>query len=174
MKRLLRRSSDGARGVIPQLVDKSSGVFLWVVLACRSLLSGFEDCDRLPELQKRIDELPPELEDFFDVMLAKINQRYQYQGACLLRLCYESQRTSRSPGCPALANMDTLALALVDDVDVSADSIRDLSLQDKIDLYTVLEGKLRSRCGGLLETQPADNENGQLVGGDVVFMHRSK
>ncbi|KAF4415141.1 hypothetical protein FACUT_13639 [Fusarium acutatum] len=173
MKRLLRRSPDGARSVINQLVDKSSGVFLWVVLACRSLLSGFEDCDRLPELQKRVDELPPELEDFFDLMLAKINQRYQYQGAYLLRLCYESQRASRSPGCPALPNMDTLALALVDDVDVSADNIGDLSLQDKIDLCTVLEGRLRSRCGGLLETQLAGNENGQLVGGVVVFMHRT-
>ncbi|ENH62238.1 hypothetical protein FOC1_g10015205 [Fusarium oxysporum f. sp. cubense race 1] len=151
----------------------SSGVFLWVVLACRSLLSGFEDCDRLPELQKRVDELPPELEDFFDLMLAKINQRYQYQGAYLLRLCYESQRASRSPGCPALANMDTLALALVDDLDVSANSIAGLSWQDKIDLCTVLEGRLRSRCGGLLETQPAGNKNGQLVGGVVVFMHRT-
>ncbi|EGU73096.1 hypothetical protein FOXB_16392 [Fusarium oxysporum f. sp. conglutinans Fo5176] len=173
MKRLLRRSPDGARSVINQLVDKSSGVFLWVVLACRSLLSGFEDCDRLPELQKRVDELPPELEDFFDLMLAKINQRYQYQGAYLLRLCYESQRASRSPGCPALANMDTLALALVDDLDVSANSIAGLSWQDKIDLCTVLEGRLRSRCGGLLETQPAGNKNGQLVGGVVVFMHRT-
>ncbi|KAF5688001.1 hypothetical protein FDENT_5055 [Fusarium denticulatum] len=173
MKRLLRRSSDGARSVINQLVDESSGVFLWVVLACRSLLSGFEDCDRLPELQKRVDELPPELEDFFDLMLAKINQRYQYQGAYLLRLCYESQRASRSPGCPALPNMDTLALALVDDVDVSVDSIGDLSFQDKIDLCTVLEGRLRSRCGGFLETQSAGNENGQLVGGVVVFMHRT-
>ncbi|EXM08714.1 prion-inhibition and propagation-domain-containing protein [Fusarium oxysporum II5] len=173
MKRLLRRSPDGARSVINQLVDKSSGVFLWVVLACRSLLSGFEDCDRLPELQKRVDELPPELEDFFDLMLAKINQRYQYQGAYLLLLCYESQRASRSPGCPALANMDTLALALVDDLDVSANSIAGLSWQDKIDLCTVLEGRLRSRCGGLLETQPAGNKNGQLVGGVVVFMHRT-
>ncbi|KAF5537201.1 hypothetical protein FNAPI_11487 [Fusarium napiforme] len=173
MKRLLRRSPDGARSVINQLVDKSSGVFLWVVLACRSLLSGFEDCDRLPELQKRVDELPPELEDFFDLMLAKINQRYQYQGAYLLRLCYESQRASRSPGCPALPNMETLALALIDDADVSADSIGDLSLQDKIDLCTVLEGRLRSRCGGLLETQPTGDENGQLVGGVVVFMHRT-
>ncbi|KAH7227493.1 hypothetical protein BKA60DRAFT_590897 [Fusarium oxysporum] len=173
MKRLLRRSPDGARSVVNQLVDKSSGVFLWVVLACRSLLSGFEDCDRLPELQKRVDELPPELEDFFDLMLAKINQRYQYQGAYLLRLCYESQRASRSPGCPALANMDILALALVDDLDVSANSIAGLSWQDKIDLCTVLEGRLRSRCGGLLETQPAGNKNGQLVGGVVVFMHRT-
>ncbi|KAF4946123.1 hypothetical protein FGADI_11401 [Fusarium gaditjirri] len=173
MKRLLRRSPDGARSVINQLVDKSSGVFLWVVLACRSLLSGFEDCDRLPELQKRVDELPPELEDFFDLMLAKINQRYQYQGAYLMRLCYESIRASRSPGCPAIPRMDTLPLALVDDGDVSADSIRDLSWQDKIDLCTVLEGRLRSRCGGLLEAQPAGNENGQLVGGEVVFMHRT-
>ncbi|RSL50337.1 hypothetical protein CEP54_012003 [Fusarium duplospermum] len=184
IKRLLRRSPEGAKAVMEDLVNKSSGVFLWVVLACRSLLSGCEDCDRLPELRKRVEELPPELEDLFDLMLAKINQRYKHQGAYLLRLCYESQRASRDPYCPALAYMNTLALALADDPDLSASSIRDLSLQDRIDLCTTLEGRLRSRCGGLLETQShpdhidsgrpgASREEDYLVGGSVAFMHRT-
>ncbi|PCD32307.1 hypothetical protein FGRA07_09559 [Fusarium graminearum] len=174
MKRLLKRSPSGARILLKQLVDKSSGVFLWVVLACRSLLSGFDDCDRLPELQKRVDELPPELEDLFDVMLGKINHRYQYQGARLLRLCYESQLASRTPKCPALSYTDTLCLALVDDADISADVIGDLSSEDKNDLCIVLEGRLRSRCGGLLEIRRhAPGADNQLVGSTVVFMHRT-
>ncbi|KAI8654269.1 hypothetical protein NCS56_01383700 [Fusarium sp. Ph1] len=184
IKRLLKRSPEGAKGMMEDLVNKSSGVFLWVVLACRSLLFGFEDCDRLPELRRRVDELPPELEDLFDLMLAKINQRYKHQGAYLLRLCYESQRASRNPDCPALAYMSTLALALIDDSEISASGIVDLSTQDKIDLCAILEGRLRSRCGGLLETQSnwnhvdpdnpgASIEDDLLVGGNVVFMHRT-
>ncbi|KAL2673711.1 hypothetical protein Neosp_012154 [[Neocosmospora] mangrovei] len=184
IKRLLKRSPEGVKGMIEDLVKKSSGVFLWVVLACRSLLSGFEDCDRLQELRRRVDELPPELEDLFDLMLAKINQRYKHQGAYLLRLCYESQRASRNAGCPALADMSTLALALIDDSEITASNIWDLSTQDKIDLCVILEGRLRSRCGGLLETQSntnhagADNpgassEDDLLLGGNVVFMHRT-
>ncbi|EEU35598.1 uncharacterized protein NECHADRAFT_86865 [Fusarium vanettenii 77-13-4] len=184
IKRLLKRSPDGVKGMMEDLVNKSSGVFLWVVLACRSLLSGFEDCDRLLELRRRVDELPPELEDLFDLMLAKINQRYKHQGAYLLRLCYESQRASRNPDCPALSDMSTLALALIDDSEISTSNIWDLSTQEKIDLCAILEGRLRSRCGGLLEKQSnpnhadADNpgassEDDLLVGGNVVFMHRT-
>ncbi|KAI8712794.1 hypothetical protein NCS52_01378600 [Fusarium sp. LHS14.1] len=184
IKRLLKRSPEGVKGMMEDLVKKSSGVFLWVVLACRSLLSGFEDCDRLQELRRRVDELPPELEDLFDLMLAKINQRYKHQGAYLLRLCYESQRASRNAGCQALPDMSTLALALIDDSEITASNIWDLSTQDKIDLCVILEGRLRSRCGGLLETQSntnhagADNpgassEDDLLVGGNVVFMHRT-
>ncbi|RMJ11812.1 hypothetical protein CDV36_008534 [Fusarium kuroshium] len=184
IKRLLRRSPEGAKGVMEDLINKSSGVFLWVVLACRSLLSGFEDCDRLPELRKRVEELPPELEDLFDLMLAKINQRYKSQGAYLLRVCYESQRASRDPYCPALTYIDTLALALVDDPDISASSIGDLSLQDMKDLCITLEGRLRSRCGGLLEIYSHSGyidvgnpgvpwEDDYPVGGHVIFMHRT-
>lgn len=184
IKRLLKRSPEGAKGMIEDLVNKSSGVFLWVVLACRSLLSGFEDYDRIPELRKRVDELPPELEDLFDLMLAKINQRHRRQGAYLLRLCYESQRASRDPDCPALAYMSTLALALIDDSEIPASSIEDLSMQDKMDLCAILEGRLRSRCGGLLETQSnlhhidsdspeASSAYDVLMGGNVVFMHRT-
>lgn len=47
------------------LVSKASGVFLWVALACQSILEGLEEYDSLPELMNRVTQFPPELSDFF-------------------------------------------------------------------------------------------------------------
>ena len=43
--KLMRRHPEEAGSIIHDLVQKSSGVFLWVILACRSLLQGFADYD---------------------------------------------------------------------------------------------------------------------------------
>ncbi|KAH7317129.1 prion-inhibition and propagation-domain-containing protein [Stachybotrys elegans] len=189
MQRLLRRNKEEAEGVLKDIVSKSSGVFLWVVLACRSLLVGFGDCDRLPELRRRVDELPHELEDLFALMLTRIDGRHKKQGAYMLRLCFESQRASQEPGSDAFSFMSTLPLALIDDSEIPVNEIRNLTTEDKIDLCTVLEGRLRSRCGGLLETakssggcycgqaahssqRPGEGHN-DLVDGRVAFMHRT-
>jgi fructoselysine-6-P-deglycase FrlB-like protein len=61
MQRLMNRSPVQAKMLMDEVVNKSSGVFLWVVLACRSLLSGFANYDEIAELQRRVKELPLEL-----------------------------------------------------------------------------------------------------------------
>jgi len=79
MRKLIRRHAEEALGMLEEIVSKSSGVFPWVVLACRSLISGFADYDRLPELRRRIDELPSELEDMFQHMLKNVKERHRQQ-----------------------------------------------------------------------------------------------
>lgn len=58
-----------ATDLISDIVNKAAGVFLWVVLACRSLLQGFVLRDGLGELCRRIVDLPPELERLFQHIL---------------------------------------------------------------------------------------------------------
>lgn len=53
MKRLIARYPEEGLEILHDIVKKSSGVFLWVVLACRSLISGFESHDRIAELRRR-------------------------------------------------------------------------------------------------------------------------
>lgn len=65
MKRLMRQYPTEGNGIIHDIVEKSAGVFLWVILACKALEKGFTDYDRLNELRRRVKELPPELEDMF-------------------------------------------------------------------------------------------------------------
>ena len=91
LQRLMRKHPQEASSIIRDVIDKSSGVFLWVILACRSLLDGFADYDRMSELRRRVDELPPELEAMFEHMLRKIKKHHLQQGARLLRICYDDK-----------------------------------------------------------------------------------
>ena len=54
-----------ASQLVQNVTDKSSGVFLWVSLVTESLLEGLSDGERLSDLRRRLDSLPPDLEDLF-------------------------------------------------------------------------------------------------------------
>lgn len=63
---------------------RSSGVFLWVVLAVRDLLDGLEPPFSMPEMKERLLLLPTSLEDFFQRILNKVHQQYRRFAARLL------------------------------------------------------------------------------------------
>lgn len=186
MERLVRHHRREAEGLIEQVADKAAGVFLWVILACRSVLSGFADCDRISELRRRVDELPPELEVLFQHMLDSVDRRHREQGARLLRMCYENLRF---PGRDHFIGVSTLGLALVDDEMLQAEHAMSLTFEEKVDYCKDMDGRLRSRCGGLLEVKQArygtwDEMQGfagnaiyacgdRLLQSEVVFMHRT-
>ena len=98
-----------------ELVDKASGVFLWVVLACRSLSEGFANCDRWSDLQERVNELPPELEDLFQHMLENIEGRYQAEALKYLKICHQCHMLSD------VERLSSLGLALVDEKEMDLD-----------------------------------------------------
>ncbi|KAK4161004.1 prion-inhibition and propagation-domain-containing protein [Cladorrhinum sp. PSN259] len=185
MKKIFRRSPAEGKQIIQDIIDKSSGVFLWVVLACRSLTDGFADHDNIAELRQRVDELPPELEQMFEHMLNTIKKRHREQGARLLRLFYTHQRIvhhlkfTRSMD----ETMFALGLALIDQHQTTPISIEYLEDDVKYDLCTDISGRLRSRCGGLLEVstqldcicssdQCLQRPDG-CSGAKVIFMHRT-
>lgn len=182
LRTLIARNGEEGDSIITDIIAKSSGVFLWVILACRALLSGFADHDRLPELRRRVDELPPELEDMFQHMLYKINERHREEGSRLLRLCYMHQK---APWPDATKDIYALGIAMIsDDRDDHDDLFQFNRLNDseKEDLYAEMQGRLRSRCGGLLELHhkapskidesidPAFESNPRPK---ILFMHRT-
>lgn len=69
---LINDNGSGVHKLIAEIVDNASGVFLWVKLVVRSLLEGVANYDTLPDLQKRLQELPQDLEELFELMLRKI------------------------------------------------------------------------------------------------------
>ncbi len=168
------------------LVQKASGVFLWVVLACRSLLEGFANFDRWSDLQRRIDELPVELENLFQHMLCKVEVRYQADAAKFLKICHQNRIV------PGVKRLSTLGLALVDDYDMDltqTPAFPSMTNSEKHAKCSILDGRLRSRCCGLIEIRsyhdrvhdncfckdgyhPADSHD-PLIDSTVEFMHRS-
>jgi hypothetical protein len=161
------------------IIDKSSGVFLWVVLACRSLLIGCADHDRLTELRRRVDELPPELESMFQLLLGKIKGHHREPGSQLLRICYTHQS---APWPNASEALRALGLSMIDNYHGSSVAIKPLTEEAKYELRVELEGRLRSRTGGLLELQKpntagtAPQHQAKLntyIDANILFMHRT-
>lgn len=63
------------------IIDKSSGVFLWVTLVTRRLLIEMQDGTGLIRAEKLLDKLPPGLDEYFKFMLDSIRPSDRAQAA---------------------------------------------------------------------------------------------
>lgn len=88
---LERRHPGALQRLKHDLLEKACGVFLWLELACRSLRNGFATCAKLSELQRRVDELPRELEELFQHILGRLDSRHTIHAAELLRMVFANQ-----------------------------------------------------------------------------------
>jgi hypothetical protein len=62
---LARREPEAAPALLREIVEKADGVFLWVKLVVRNLLSGLRNRDDLVELSKRLRRLPREMKSLY-------------------------------------------------------------------------------------------------------------
>lgn len=187
---LVRMDSTIVQTIQDELTEKASGVFLWVVLACRSLIQGFAAYDTPEELQQRLIELPPELNDLFRHILQRFDPRYREQAAKFLSLCYYSIDVNTDSGSPHKP-LFTLGLALADGdkLDVTKSlQYSEISQEERARKCKVLEARLRSRCCGLLEVRFGDfgqcfcqshlfhfpgHSDCKIVDSTVEFIHRT-
>jgi hypothetical protein len=73
---LQRRNRFAAYELISEITERASGVFLWVFLVVRSILRGLRNEDTISDLQHRLRELPVDLQEYFNRMLATIEEVY--------------------------------------------------------------------------------------------------
>ena len=66
--------------------ERAEGVFLWVDFAVRSQIEGLRNEDSPEELEKRLDQLPDEIEGIYAHMLDKIPKAYRPEIACYLHM----------------------------------------------------------------------------------------
>jgi len=171
------RGSDqrAAADIIQQLINKATGVFLWVVLACRSILDGFASYDNIEELSHRIDELPSELEQLFRHIVRRLEPRYYEQTAKMLRICYQKQRLMRErvygdihgDTCTLTCAVCWLALDTAGLDFEKAPEFQRFSAEQQRNMLRTTKGRLRSRTGGLLEVRRT------IYRPSVEFMHRA-
>ena len=174
-KRLTSTRPEEGQMIISSLINKSEGVFLWVVLACRSVLAGSIDGDYLHELSQRVDELPDELEDLFSHIILRIESRYRNQAVKLLQIAHRHQRCYSS-----VNKLSALGLSITVEHNFNLSRIERLeylSLEQMRGKCEQLEKRLRSRCRGLLEVSyisPWDPPSQQdYIHASVRFMHRT-
>ncbi|KAM0689194.1 hypothetical protein Q7P36_011271 [Cladosporium allicinum] len=75
-----------AEALVTSIAEKAQGVFLWVFLVVRSLIDGFENGDNIAMMQRRLDDFPSELQDYFSLILSRMDRVYQSMTAQALVL----------------------------------------------------------------------------------------
>ncbi|KAM0703614.1 hypothetical protein Q7P35_009553 [Cladosporium inversicolor] len=75
-----------AKALIQEIQDGAQGVFLWVTLVVKSLLSGATQQDDVEELTVRLRELPRDLKGFFQRMLDSVDDSYEVHASRILLL----------------------------------------------------------------------------------------
>ena len=82
--------------LIEDIVEKANGIFLWAFFAVKSLHTAQINGDTSDQIQKRLDKLPPELNDLYSHMLLQIDRVYWKEAALYfaLAIVYSSKHLS--------------------------------------------------------------------------------
>ncbi|KAF8852663.1 hypothetical protein BDZ45DRAFT_730000 [Acephala macrosclerotiorum] len=141
---LSKREPEYAGKLVENIIEKASGVFLWVRLAVSSILSGMGHGDRISDLQNRLNALPTELEALYDRILLSLDPFYLEHTAHL----FEFVGQSTVP--PSVQ-----FLAFVDDEDYWRTAIerkvQPISPEEADVLQETMRRRINSRCKGFLE-----------------------
>ncbi|OCL13260.1 hypothetical protein AOQ84DRAFT_310842, partial [Glonium stellatum] len=163
MVELQKEEPLSANTLVGDIVEKSSGVFLWVKLVVRSLLSGLMNNDCIDDLNRRLEELPSDLERLYIFILKRIDPFYLKQAIRLFRIVCQSRRP-----------LPTLAVSFANDFDPKQPITPENKVMSSLDtakLCVQVEDRIQSQCLGLLECVVGGNRLPQPR--RVQFMHRS-
>ncbi|KAH7166775.1 prion-inhibition and propagation-domain-containing protein [Fusarium sp. MPI-SDFR-AT-0072] len=170
----LSRISPLETGAITQkLVEKASGVFLWVVLACRSVIEGCDDFCTIAELKERVDELPKEIEDLIEHMLMKIDPRWKQEAMKLIHLVHTNEECKGMDSIPTLGLYLTHERGLGGDTSLSGMNLEPVPFTEMESQCRIMEGRIRSRCCGLIEVYNYHRYGEDIEQCTVAFMHRT-
>ncbi|RYP01860.1 hypothetical protein DL764_006045 [Monosporascus ibericus] len=172
----LRGKGDEYLQLVESLIEKSSGVFLWVVLVVKSLLEGIRNGDRFEELVERTDQLPPELKPLFMHILRRVPSRYRKQSFRLLHMALASLPVeSHHRGHPILAIQ--LSFAEESWAYTKVAKIGAMSRDEERQKCKQFEARIRSRCCGLLEFQEVKYQHHRRIRSiarpAVQFIHKT-
>ncbi|KAJ0306279.1 hypothetical protein COL516b_004735 [Colletotrichum fioriniae] len=76
--------------VAETIVNRAQGVFLWIYLVVESLKNGLAKGDTFRELQSRVDELPADLEEYFQHMIESREPIYWESTSCIFKIMIKS------------------------------------------------------------------------------------
>jgi len=138
------------------LCDMSAGVFLWVVLALRSILGGLQNGETASTLQLKLDALPPDLHGMYKHMFRSLDPATQTGTARMILLMLRSKDVANSEPISLLQ----LALADNDDATVEkaiTDEVRTMPSNKRRSLCIWMKRRIDGHTKGLLEVRGQDN-----------------
>jgi len=154
-----------ANEVVQEIIERSQGVFLWVVLVVRSLTEGLRNHDRLSQLHQRLRAFPSDLNEFFSHILKSMDSTYRVQAAHMCQVTLSAHEP-----------LTPLAFWYLDEEEDNPDMALTMPIQPmtaQVLDYRMEEMKIRinGRCKGLLEVTTTEHDGN--VTSHVDFLHRT-
>jgi hypothetical protein len=165
-----RRTSDS----IHDIVKKSDGVFLWVKLVVKSLLSGLSNRDDIQDLQKRVELLPSDLETLYNHMLSCIDPFYARKAAEIFQVERASRQYLQHRGPRTEEPLPLTLMSLwyaTNSSDITIISSALLTGAELEQSCKTMDDRLKSQCAGLLETPTSSTDDLPLR--KIQYLHRT-
>ena len=103
-------------------------------------MDGLTNADRISDLQRRLKELPIDLEQYFLHILTSLDSFYLHQASQLFRLALEARKP---------LSVQTFSYLDEDDPDFALKrKIKSISEEEEAARYETIERRLNSRCKG--------------------------
>lgn len=175
-QRLESRYGEEWETFVEAVVEKSCGVFLWVVLVVRSLLTGLQNFDDITELRHRLDEFPSELKDLYAAMFMHMPLAYKKQASELFQICLAAAESQS--GTYHITPVQ-LHFAGWDVATIIGTPVRTPTVNEEKIFVEITEGRIRARCAGILELRSVDYKRKGFLGLRSVkhhyvdFIHRT-
>lgn len=125
-----------------KIVNRASGVLLWVQLVASDLYQSLCDGSSILELHSLLDDLPDELNDMYTSMLGRVDGRYLKETAYFFRL---QQRTRHAL---TLFELSEVTKEVSERIERPVGAV---PWETVFSEYEMMLSRLMSRCGGLLE-----------------------
>ncbi|CAG2007343.1 unnamed protein product [Fusarium graminearum] len=148
------------------IVKRAQGVFLWVYLVVNSLKRGLLKDDNYTDLQSRLNELPDDLQRYFEHMLQSIETIYWDSTTRIFRTVIAAEQS-----------LPLLAFELLDREMDDPDYALTMQASPLTDVESGAickrsNTRLNARCGDLLYVTVNPTETG-LFKSQVDFLHRT-
>ena len=125
---------------VDKIITKANGVFSWITLVARSLQMGYVNGDSLPELERRLDEVPSDLENLYLQMVRSIEPIYAPQAYKMLQVALCALRP---------LSLEAFSSCIFDVPDTPKDPERFKTQQQ------AWTKRITARCVGMLEVTPS-------------------
>ncbi|CAG9981279.1 unnamed protein product [Clonostachys byssicola] len=160
-------SKDTYSRLVHDLVFKAQGVFLWLVLATKSVVVGIQNGDSHDLLLARLKGLPGELKDLYADMWRRLNENspvYRETAARFFKYALDKKgvvpmfpEVGFPSGFPEVWQATLFQIACAESVETQDLLLREgktLNTSEVIELCNKTTAAIQTRCAGLLRVTP--------------------
>ncbi|CAI7678929.1 unnamed protein product [Penicillium pancosmium] len=153
-RHLLSCDPESAEALTFAVVEKAEGVFLWVRLVVRDLLKGVRDGDSIDTVQRKLNETPPDLNEYFKRLFFSIGPEHMQEASTILQIALHEEDHFVSLHPLRLLDLSFIEEPNLEFAEASSFNHRKSFNNDLEGLRFRLDSTIRrlnSRCMGLLE-----------------------